>query len=57
MDLLTVAELQQHLKVSKSKIYHLTSRNEIPHYKLNGKVLFRREEIEAWLAQFRVSRS
>lgn len=42
--------------LSKSHLYKLTHRREIPHYKPNGKILyFDREEIERWMKQNRVS--
>lgn len=41
---------------SKSHIYTLTSKNEIPHYKPNGRtVFFDRSELEAWLKRNRVA--
>ena len=41
--------------MSKSHIYKLTSANQIPHYKPNGKHLyFDRAEVEAWMKRGRV---
>lgn len=38
------------LKFSKSHLYKLTSTNQIPHYKPNGKrVYFSKAELKAWL--------
>lgn len=42
--------------LSKSHLYKLTHRQEIPHYKPNGKILyFDREDIERWMKQNIVS--
>ena len=43
------------LNLSKSHLYKLTSSNEIPHYKPNGKrIYFNRAELEDWLLRFRI---
>ena len=48
--ILTLEELAKYTNYSKSYIYKLTSRREIPCYKPNGKQLyFKRTEIEEWL--------
>ena len=42
--------------ISKSYLYKLTMRREIPHYKPTGKVCyFNRREIEEWLQSNRVA--
>ena len=42
--------------LSKSHLYKLTYRHQIPHYKPNGKQLyFDRKEIEDWMKQNRVT--
>lgn len=42
--------------LSKSYLYALTSRKEIPYYKPNGKqIYFDRAEVEAWMKQNRVN--
>ena len=46
---LTVPEVAKYLSVSTSKIYKLTSKNEIPHYKPCGKNLFKKLEIDSWV--------
>ena len=41
--------------ISKSSLYKMTSKHEIPHYKPNGKFLyFDRKELEDWMKQNRV---
>ena len=48
-DLLTLDEVCELLKVSKSYIYSLTHRQMIPHLKMFGFLRFRRSAIEEWL--------
>ena len=48
MHYMTVDELKDYIKKSKSTIYKLTSSNEIPHLKKGG-LLFKKEEIDKWL--------
>ena len=48
--ILTLEEVAKYTHYSKSYIYKLTSRREIPCYKPNGKQLyFKRTEIDEWL--------
>ena len=55
-DVLTVNELTEYTGLSKSYLYKLTMRQEIPHYKPSGKqIYFNRDEINKWLQQNRVS--
>lgn len=43
--------------LSKSYIYKLTSRKEIPYYKPNGKLIyFDRQEVENWMRQNKVDK-
>lgn len=47
---LTSVEAAAYMGVSKSYLYKLTMKGEIPHYKPNGKMCyFNREELEEWL--------
>lgn len=53
---LTSDEVAKYMGISRSYLYKLTMRKEIPHYKPMGKVVyFERQEIEEWLLQNRVS--
>jgi len=55
-EVLTSEETAQYMGVSKSYLYKLTMRREIPHYKPMGKMCyFNRHEIEAWLQANRVA--
>lgn len=54
MNLLTIQEASDLLKLSVSTIYRLTSQKRIPFYKVGGKVLFDSEKLTAWLTGFAV---
>lgn len=45
---LTVNEVGEMLGVSTATIYTAVRKNEIPHFKVRGRVLFNREVVEAW---------
>ena len=49
-------EAAQYMGISKSYLYKLTMRGEIPHYKPMGKMCyFNRAELEEWLQSNRVA--
>ncbi len=48
-NLLTIDEVCILTGISKSHIYKLTMRQEIPHYKQSKHLYFEREQIESWL--------
>lgn len=55
-EVLTSDEAARYLGISKSYLYKLTMRREIPHYKPMGKMCyFNRQELEAWLQTNRVA--
>ncbi len=57
-EVLNSDEAAQYLGVSKSYLYKLTMRRQIPHYKPMGKMCyFNRLELEQWLQNNRVSTS
>jgi excisionase family DNA binding protein len=41
-----------YLDLPKQRLYRLTASGEIPHYKQEGRLLFHRGELDAWLARF-----
>ena len=47
--ILTVAEVAHYLKMSKSKIYYLVSRRQIPHLKLGRNVRIRVSDLQEWM--------
>lgn len=57
-EVLTSDEVAQYMGISKSYLYKLTMRQEIPHYKPLGKMCyFNRVEVENWLQSNRVATS
>lgn len=55
-EVLTTDEAARYLGVSKSYLYKLTMKREIPHYKPMGKICyFNRDELEQWLQRNRIS--
>ncbi|MDE6263767.1 MAG: helix-turn-helix domain-containing protein [Paramuribaculum sp.] len=57
-EVLTSDEASRYMGISKSYLYKLTMRGEIPHYKPMGKMCyFNRAELEQWLQQNRCATS
>lgn len=55
-EVLTADEVARYMGISKSYLYKLTMRGEIPHYKPMGKMCyFNRAEVEEWLQSNRVA--
>lgn len=55
-EVLTSDEAAKYMGISKSYLYKLTMKREIPHYKPMGKVVyFDREELEEWLKRNKIS--
>lgn len=55
-EVLTSDEAAKYLGVSKSYLYKLTMRQQIPHYKPMGKMCyFNRAELETWLQSNRIA--
>lgn len=55
-DVLTSEEAARYMGISRSYLYKLTMRREIPHFKPTGKcVYFNRAELEQWLQNNRVA--
>ena len=53
-DLLSQAELLIYLQISRTTLYKLIKKDEIPHMRLGRKLLFRKKDIDAWLETKRV---
>jgi excisionase family DNA binding protein len=47
------AEVAQYLGWSRKSVYRRVARMAMPHYKVDGVLLFRRDELDAWLEQYR----
>lgn len=46
---LTVAELAEHLRIRPRKVYALVASGQIPHRRAGARLIFDRDEIDAWL--------
>ena len=54
-DVLTIDDVSLLTGISKSTLYKMTCKKQLPHYKPNSKLLFfNRQEIEEWAQQNRV---
>ena len=54
MELLTVDELSELLRLSRNKVILMARRGEIPALLVGGKICFDADEIERWLKQNRL---
>lgn len=55
-EVLTSDEAARYMGISKSWLYKMTMRKQIPHYKPTGKVCyFNRRELESWLQSNRIA--
>ncbi len=52
--LLTRKELMDYLRIKPSTLRKLMLRNEFPYFKLERRVLFRKDDIDKWLESKRV---
>lgn len=50
MERMTVEELANYIGASTVKVYSMVRGNEIPHYKIGSKILFRKSTIDQWIA-------
>jgi excisionase family DNA binding protein len=50
---LSAASAADYLDWPKQRLYKLTADGAIPHYKQDGRLLFHRQELDRWLADFR----
>jgi excisionase family DNA binding protein len=46
---LSIDAAAAHLDWPKQRLYKLTAQGAIPHYKHDGRLLFRRDELDQWL--------
>lgn len=51
MDIMTIDEVSNYLKLKLKTAYHLAAKGDIPGFKVGGSWRFRRSEIERWIKQ------
>jgi excisionase family DNA binding protein len=57
-DILNFKQTCDYLQLSKSSLYKLTSKKEIPHYKPGGKrIYFKRSDLDEWITNGKVPTS
>lgn len=49
--ILTIPEVACYLKMSKSKVYNLVAKKEIPHLKFGRNVRIRQTDLQLWIAK------
>ncbi|MFC1879105.1 helix-turn-helix domain-containing protein [Chloroflexota bacterium] len=50
-EVLTVAEVAEYLKLSKSKVYRMIQIGQMPHIRIGKNVRLTSKQLEAWLEQ------
>ncbi|MFN7835164.1 MAG: helix-turn-helix transcriptional regulator [Burkholderiaceae bacterium] len=50
-EILTLDEVDAHLKAGKRTVYRLAQKGETPAFKLGGTWRFRRSELDLWIAE------
>src|SRR3989304_5120621 len=53
---LSIKDLSHYLQIKPSTLYAWASKGIIPHYKVQGLLRFRKDEIDAWISSFRKER-
>lgn len=51
MERMTVEELAKYIGASTIKVYSMAKANEIPHYKIGAKIMFRKATIDQWIEE------
>ena len=50
-EVLTPLEICRYLRISRTTLYRLCRRNQIPHFKIGTDYRFNREQIAEWIAE------
>lgn len=51
MERMTVEELGTYIGASTVKVYAMVRANQIPHYRIGSKILFRKTTIDKWISE------
>ena len=49
--ILTIPEVAEYLKISKSKMYYLVQRGTIPHVRIGRNVRIRKVDLDQWIEE------
>jgi excisionase family DNA binding protein len=55
-ELMTTRQLMEFLSLSRTKIWELVNKEQLPAFKIGGDYRYRQTEVLAWLERFRVKR-
>ena len=55
-ELMTTRQLMEFLSLSRTKIWELVNKEQLPAFKIGGDYRYRRSEVLEWLERFRVKR-
>ena len=55
-ELMTTRQLMEFLSLSRTKIWELVNKEQLPAFKIGGDYRYRRSEVIDWLERFRVKR-
>lgn len=50
---LSIKHLSEYLSYSEAAIYKMVAKSVIPFFKIGGKLLFNRKEIDSWLLEYK----
>ena len=50
---LSIKHLSEYLSYSEAAIYKMVAKSVIPFFKIGGKLLFKRKEIDSWLLEYK----
>ncbi len=54
-DILTIRDVAEYLKVTEKTVYGLAQKGKIPGFKVGGQWRFRREDIDQWIEEKKVT--
>lgn len=56
-ELMTTRQIMEFLGLSRTKIWELVNKQQLPAFKIGGDYRYRRSEVVKWLERFRVDRN
>lgn len=56
-ELMTTRQLMEFLGLSRTKVWELVNKQQLPAFKMGGDYRYRRSEVIKWLERFRVDRN
>ena len=56
-NIFTLEEVRKYLKLPKSTVYMLTSKNRIPHFKIGKQLRFKKTTIDKWAYELEASQN